>query len=989
MFFRVKQSVQIAVVITAMMGVTIANASVDLGSLPAATSSKNGTPNVAILSAPPSIHHAYLAQQMARTGGINRNIDGPNVGTGLAASADHASHSPAGTNFVATAGPAFGVDANRIAAETIGVQELPGIAPSPVSVSVTAPRTPSINSPGLALLADAPLTPTALADRPKLGGYTSALIGGSVDWGVVSLYSMLGTLALASHNWDTDKKFTAADVGFAYITTPESHETVEYDNQAGLDAVAASHAFARGFTGSGVTVSVVDSPFDTDHPELDDVFLTGYNPRTGTTEVDRCTQSGAIAVDSACNAGFRDHGTHVAGIIGAKKGNGNSTMHGLAYGAKIKPIAFLEGTGSFTYSDVFSAASGGGIIASNNSWGLAPSYYSSLYNGRRFKIPNSISVTSQYQDAVSAGADNGTVFVFAAGNDGWNETTGVVDLYDNMSDTVVGTESATVLANAFSGLSSNMIDSWTALITNMDNTSSLAIDTTNAQYRYLVVASLDPSTNQISTFSNACGVAKAYCLVAPGTSITSTVDGGAYGVANGTSMAAPHVTAAIALLRQNWPNLEPEVIVEILLKSAKDKGATGVDDVYGHGLLDLKAATGPLGELNLAPWPDSLGVPSALGGSNMGMETPAAFGDMLATQEVEASARDSYDRVFAVKVAVTPTTQKAMDVAAMMDSALDPVDAGQQIKISDASSFTVAVDNTDDVQRASVRYVYELPEQTIRAGYIDHRVTADTTAEIANGFDDDYANYFYGMESDALITKSVHFTSDVTMPAVTGGTKRVATRMRYGRTASGDERVQSASTFGMARGGYNLDATIGALRESNGILGGRPTGALALAGATSTIFGRIDAGVDLSPQTRLSGYYTRGQTKVRFLNANLATLEGLATDSYGVKLRRQLGEGADAVAGPALILSAWRPTAVTAGTFTINTIAGYNSDGSLRRGQFRYGLSPKRETAFQADLVQASHADSKLAVSVFHRINAGNIDGAEDTGAFIVSRQSL
>ena len=981
MFFRVKQSAQIAAAVTALVGVTITNASADIAPLTTTTPSKISVPNVAILSAPPSIHHAYLTQQAASTNDAEMNV----LGTGFGAVADNASHNVIGPKF----GPEFDSKANQVIAENGGVQVLHGAAPSSLGAMVAPVRSGATSSPGLALLADAPLTKPAIGDRPKLGGYTSALIGGSVDWGVVSLYSMLGTLALASHNWDTDKKFTAADVGFAYITTPESHETTEYDNQVGLDAVAASHAFARGFTGSGVTVSVVDSPFDTDHPELDEVFLTGYNPRTGTTEVGRCTQAGAITVDTACSSGFRDHGTHVAGIIGAKKGNGNNTMHGLAYGAKIKPIAFLEGTGAFTYSDVFSAASGGGIIASNNSWGLASNYYSSLYNGRRFKIPNSISVTSQYQDAVSAGADNGTVFVFAAGNDGWNETTGVVDLYDSMSDTVVGSESATVLANAFSDLSSNMIDSWTALITNMDNSSSLAIDSTNAQYRYLVVASLDPTTDQVSTFSNACGEAKAYCLVAPGTSITSTVDGGVYGVANGTSMAAPHVTAAIALLRQNWPNLEPEVIVEILLKSAKDKGAAGVDDVYGHGLLDLKAATGPLGDLNLAPWPASMGTPSALGGSNMGLETPAAFGDMLAGQEVEASARDSYDRVFAVKVAVTPTTQKAMDVAAMMDAALDPIEAVQQVKINDASSFTVAVDDTADVQRASVQYVYELPEQTIRAGYIDHRVTTDNNAEIANGFDDDYASYFYGMESDALITKSVHFTSDVTMPVLSGGTKRVATRMRYGRTASGDERVQSASTFGMTRGGFNLDATIGALRESNGILGGRPSGALALAGPTSTIFGRVDAGLTLSPQTRLSGYYTRGHTKVRFLNANLANLDGLATDSYGVKLRHQLGDSVDAEAGPALILSAWRPTAVTAGTFTINTIAGYNSDGSLRRGQFSYGLSPKRETAFQADLVQTSDADSKLAVSVFHRINAGNVDGVEDTGAFIVSRQSL
>lgn len=112
---------------------------------------------------------------------------------------------------------------------------------------------------------------------------------------------------------------------------------------------------------------------------------------------------------------------------------------------------------------------------------------------------------------------------------------------------------------------------------------------------FVNVVAWDNKTMSLADYSNACGVTKDYCLTSPGTIRTN--DGMSH---IGTSFATPVVSAAIAVIREAWPYLDSTQITDILFTTAADLGEPGVDEIYGHGMLDLENATRPVGELSIA-----------------------------------------------------------------------------------------------------------------------------------------------------------------------------------------------------------------------------------------------------------------------------------------------------------------------------------------------------------------------------------------------------
>jgi len=96
----------------------------------------------------------------------------------------------------------------------------------------------------------------------------------------------------------------------------------------------------------------------------------------------------------------------------------------------------------------------------------------------------------------------------------------------------------------------------------------------------------------VASFSSRGPVSSFYVkpdLVAPGVFVNTTTLGGKYNLTSGTSIAAPHVTGAVAMLLQKYPNLDP-LSVASLITTTTDP----VTDAYGNVLPIEVAGSGRL-----------------------------------------------------------------------------------------------------------------------------------------------------------------------------------------------------------------------------------------------------------------------------------------------------------------------------------------------------------------------------------------------------------
>lgn len=121
-------------------------------------------------------------------------------------------------------------------------------------------------------------------------------------------------------------------------------------------------------------------------------------------------------------------------------------------------------------------------------------------------------------------------------------------------------------------------------------------------------------------------------LSAPGASIYTTVRGGGYGTANGTSFASPISAAAAALLMSARPTLTSAQVEGLLFSTAVDLGAAGRDPYYGHGRLNAAAAMAAA--LAAVPAPDATAPTAAI-------TAPLAASSVGGLVNVNATASDN------------------------------------------------------------------------------------------------------------------------------------------------------------------------------------------------------------------------------------------------------------------------------------------------------------------------------------------------------------
>lgn len=176
---------------------------------------------------------------------------------------------------------------------------------------------------------------------------------------------------------------------------------------------------------AGTVVAVIDSGVDVDHPDLRDNIWTNPDeiPGNGIDDdgngyVDDVNGWDFANNDNSLYHSYAedDHGTHVAGTIGAA-GNNGVGISGVAWRAKIMPLKFIGPNGTGYTSNAAKAldyAIAEGVKISNNSYGCAGCFSSSLRDTiQRADAAGHLFVAS----AGNAGADNDATAHYPSGHD--------------------------------------------------------------------------------------------------------------------------------------------------------------------------------------------------------------------------------------------------------------------------------------------------------------------------------------------------------------------------------------------------------------------------------------------------------------------------------------------------------------------------------------------------------------------------------------------
>lgn len=425
---------------------------------------------------------------------------------------------------------------------------------------------------------------------------------------------------------------SGSSVATTCSTSTSSFCTSEFNANYGLVTTKAYEAFDDGYDGDGIKVAVLDGGFDTSHADLDANIITGYDE-----EDDNNTPN----ADSH-NTTMAGHGTHVAGIIAAEK-NGTGMM-GIAYNASIMPIKVFKDNGDFVSGGIQNSidyATDNDAISLNNSWGSRRTASGTCNGESCYIFLPAESTTGGFSSAertawASVATDNNVV-VFAAGNDGNNSATGLIPRYRSSDNAFLYNLTA----------AETVSNGWTSYSNRSSQEAQYAANVSDVADNWLNVVAVD-NTNTIATYSNGCGNTKAYCIAAPGSSIYSTLPtdlaASGYGTYNGTSMAAPHVSGAIAVMKEKWPNLTGAQIVDLIISSATDLGDSGVDEVYGVGMLNMAGAMTATTAQSFS-YVDSNGDLKKISKEGSRIKTSSILSN-LSSGNAAIGFVDSYDRVY-------------------------------------------------------------------------------------------------------------------------------------------------------------------------------------------------------------------------------------------------------------------------------------------------------------------------------------------------------
>jgi subtilisin family serine protease len=279
-------------------------------------------------------------------------------------------------------------------------------------------------------------------------------------------------------------------------------------------------------TGAGVSIAVLDTGVDSQHPALAGKLVPGFNfvdYNTNTAEVGNWTT----------NPGY-GHGTHVAGLVAM-----------VAPSATIMPLRVLDANGM------------------GNAWVLAEAMLYAVDPDRNPATNDGVQVINMSLGSISRTHILDTVAKLAA----CDVAPVIIDPLDPLADP--GYDGDRTRCNAFSGA---------VIIAAAGNDGSKDIrQYPAAEGAYGLIAVTSSSLNkQLSPFSN---FGSWVHVAAPGEGITSAIPGGAYGTWSGTSMASPLTAGTVALVRAANPAMTPKDVARRVTRISANLCGTNLRQV--------------------------------------------------------------------------------------------------------------------------------------------------------------------------------------------------------------------------------------------------------------------------------------------------------------------------------------------------------------------------------------------------------------------------
>jgi autotransporter-associated beta strand protein len=315
---------------------------------------------------------------------------------------------------------------------------------------------------------------------------------------------------------------------------------------AQLSLTNAIAAQKQGYNGAGVTIGVVDSGIMRSNPTVGSRVqqeLIYVDPTQNNTKIDDVVGHGTWVSEIAAGATSSQFPNYAGGVApGANLVSARIISDTAPDDNGSTPPSTVTVDDATFFKQVNQDLISAGVKVMNNSWG-----------GITWDTTNA-SLNSAFDAAYAPFVNNGGLVVFAAGNDAQANPSTIASLPSYVSDP-------------------------------------------NLQKGWLVAVALNSnSPTQLDSYSNKCGIAMNYCLAAPGDVIvvdknaTSSTTNPAYYIVQGTSLAAPIVSGAAALVWQAYPYFSNDLVRQTLLGTATPLGGSQPNPTYGYGALNVGAA---------------------------------------------------------------------------------------------------------------------------------------------------------------------------------------------------------------------------------------------------------------------------------------------------------------------------------------------------------------------------------------------------------------